>query len=88
MSAAALLRDVRRMARYRYSWPGGYALALVMTDGGILCADCVRAEYRQISYETRHGLRGGWSAAGVDHAENWDEPATCDHCGKTIGGYQ
>ena len=46
MSAAAeLLRRVRAMARERYAWPGGYALALVTTDGGILCPDCVRAEY-------------------------------------------
>lgn len=86
MSAAALLRDVRRMARDRYAWPGGYALALVMTDGGILCPNCVRAEYRQIIRATRDGSRDGWGAAGVDHAGNWDDPETCDHCGATIGG--
>lgn len=84
MNATELLRDVRQMARDRYAWPGGYALALVTTDGGMLCPDCVRAEYRQISNATRHGLRDGWGAAGIDCAANWETSEHCDHCGKLI----
>lgn len=84
MTARDLLRQVRRMAREKYAWPGGYSLALVMTDGAVLCPDCVRSEYRQISHETRHGMSGGWAAAAVDCAANWEESETCEHCSKLI----
>ena len=28
----------------------------------------------------------GWLVVAVDCAANWDEPSTCDHCNRTMGG--
>lgn len=79
MSAAQTLRDVRAFIRSPYAWPGGYPLLLVMSDGETVCAKCARAEYRQISRETRDGSRNGWAAHAV--VAHWEgEPETCAHC--------
>lgn len=78
-----LLRQVREFIRQTHAWPGGYPKILIMTDGATLCAKCARAEYRQISYATRHGLRDGWGAHGV--TIHWEGPAECcAHCGAEI----
>lgn len=39
----------RFVRRERYAWPGGYELALIMSDGALLCADCVRENFCNIS---------------------------------------
>jgi hypothetical protein len=75
-----ILRTVRAFIRQPVTFPGCYPLVLVCADGGTLCAKCARSEYRQISHETRHHLRGGWAALGVD--VHWEgAPIECDHCG-------
>lgn len=75
------LQAVREFIRQPYAWPGGYPLVLVLSDGETLCATCARAEYRQISNATRHNLRDGWRAAGVE--VHWEgEPEICAHCGR------
>lgn len=76
-----VLVEVREFIRHPSVFPGGYPKILVMADGETLCPACARAEYRQISNETRHNLQGGWKAGGVDiHYEG--EPVICAHCGK------
>lgn len=74
----------RYVRRERYAWPGGYALALIMADGGALCPDCVEANFSQISYSHRHGIRDGWKPLGVECEANVDGACTCDHCGREI----
>ena len=78
MGAARIVR------RERYAWPGGYPLVLVLTDGAVLCPTCVTAEWGSISWGTRHYLRNGWEAAGLDILEAPDAEVICDHCGTTI----
>lgn len=72
------------VARERFAWQGGYALFALMSDGETLCADCVRAEYRQIAWATRVKDRGGWACEGFDHTGNVDDAPTCAHCGRVI----
>lgn len=81
------LRAVRAFIRQPYAWPGGYPMALLMSDGETLCAKCARAEYRQISNSTRHALRDGWRAADV--FVHWEgAPLICAHCGaETASAY-
>lgn len=74
----------RYVRRERYAWPGGYALALVLADGGALCPDCVASEFPQISYSHRHRLRDDWRPVGVASEADADEGCTCDHCGRTV----
>lgn len=76
--------ELRRAIRARFAWPGGYALFGVCSDGGVLCAPCMAAEYRQIAYARRHDLRDGWKVEAVDCTANCDEPPMCDHCGEGL----
>ena len=77
------------VARYPYAWPGGYARALVMDDGGLVCARCVREEFSLIAHDTRNRWRSGWDAAGWIHTGEMDAPEQefCDHCGRTMDSF-
>lgn len=82
MGAARIVR------REKYAWPGGYPLALVMTDGELLCPHCVAEEFSQISFAARHKLRDGWkpeALAILDDSEP-ESPELCAHCGKDFHG--
>ena len=74
------LQAVQDFIRKPYTFPGGYPLILIMQDGGTLCRDCARTEYRLISDSTRKSCRDGWQAEAVDI--HWEgPPVSCDHCG-------
>ena len=77
------MRALRLCASHPYAWPGGYPHYVVTADGGALCHDCVKAEYKLVYRSTRDDLRDGWTIAGIDI--NWeDADLLCDHCGKGI----
>lgn len=66
-----------------YAWPGGYPLALLMSDGETLCFDCGKTEGRQIIQSIRLADRSGWRAIGC--FIHWEGPAEiCAHCGAEI----
>ncbi len=77
-------QELKAAIRDKFAWPGGYAFFGVCDDGGILCCNCMRAEFRQIIWARKHELKTGWRVAGVDHTGNCDEPETCDHCNNPI----
>lgn len=83
MDTNTLLRSVRSAARNKYAWPGGYPIFILMEDGGTLCPDCAKNNYRQISQATRMGGYYGWSAAGVD-VNCEDKDMVCCHCNEPI----
>jgi hypothetical protein len=77
MGAARIVR------REKYAWPGGYPLALVLTDGALLCPACVAAEFSQVSYAHRHRINDGWRPAGLAvlyDAQDDGASETCAHC--------
>lgn len=77
------LRAAKEYVRHPYSWPGGYPKALITADGGCLCADCVKKEWRQICEESFENTNCGFRVAGVDvNYENTE--LYCDHCGKQM----
>jgi len=66
-----------------YAWPGGYPLYFVADDGGALCFDCVRAEYRSVSHSIRNKENDGWRVVAC--CVNWeDNYMDCAHCGERI----
>lgn len=89
-----LLTNRAHMARYvatqSFAWPGGYLLLLLTEDAGILCPDCVRAEYRQIyaAAIARRWADQSWRPAAVSSLGDWDKPEegaiTCDHCNRDV----
>lgn len=96
--AAGLKRSVtdhraaaEAIARDLYSWPGGYELVAVTTCGDVLCAECVRKEFRQVYSASAHD---GWRIAAVGNATGPDDDSgnivldcetACDNCGRNIG---
>jgi hypothetical protein len=79
---ASLLQWVRLVGRY--GWLGGYTHAVLLDDGGVLGPECVRPNYREVSWATRHGEHNGWCAVGIVALDGEDEPTTCAHCGKEL----
>ncbi len=81
--SATILRAVRHAIRHKYAWPGGYPIYTIMSDGELMCAECARANYRQISNATRHGDRDGWAAIGAE--VYWEGPdELCAQCGAML----
>lgn len=78
MGAARIVR------RERFAWPGGYPLVLVLTDGAVLCPDCVAGEWSNISRAHRTNARDGWQPAGYSIEEAPELDVHCDHCNKRI----
>lgn len=65
-----LRHQIFTVARHKFAWPGGYAMVLVMADGAVLCADCVRENAALIARSTRDPKsRTGWEASGVSTVE-------------------
>lgn len=74
-------KSVRSAIRSPYAWPGGYPIYVVLADGAMLCSACARENYRQIAWETRLGVDGGWKALGSTILyETEDQPEQCAHC--------
>mgnify|MGYP003629608682 FL=1 len=73
-----ILNTFKETIRKPYAWPGGYTIALYLSDGERICAPCARDEWRLIVGDTIDGY-GSWQAgfAGV----YWEGPSQlCCHC--------
>lgn len=69
------------IARYHYSWPGGYEMFAITDDGGTLCYCCCRTEFGLIA----RAIQGdGWNVVAFESTSNLDEPEMCSHCSKVI----
>lgn len=75
MGAARLVR------RDVYAWPGGYEMALMTTDGELLCHMCVEENFDSISWAHRHAADDGWRPHGYVEIEGPGD-AHCAHCSK------
>lgn len=62
-----------------YSWPGGYDIAYYVQDGFLFCGECAQRIVHDEGFDTADKPR--W-AEGTDM---WEEPQTCDHCGRLVG---
>ncbi len=81
--ADGMIEQTKQFIREPCAWPGGYPKVLVMNDGGCLCSECAKSEFKQIVYAIKHALRDGWQAEGISiHYEG--EPIVCDHCSVEI----
>jgi hypothetical protein len=71
-------------ALWRYVWPSGYPVFLVMVDGGSLCSKCVLENLREIVWAANHpDADKQWEPLNAEI--NWeDHNLICDHCGDFI----
>jgi len=75
-------KQIKEAIRQEFAWPGGYRIFLVTDDGGTLCCDCARKEYRQIVWDKLNRCSTGWNIEGMFLDCDTDEPIYCDHCNK------
>lgn len=73
---------------------GGYETFAVMSDGEILCADCVNDPTNPVmispyEYIRLEGYPADWTIVGIESSEGFDSDlrrnAVCSHCGQKIG---
>lgn len=66
-----------------FAWPGGYPMALLMSDGEVIDSKSVRENYRTIRRAQRLSRSDCWTPAEV--FIHWEgEPLTCAHSGRMI----
>lgn len=78
-------KRVKDAIRQGGAWPGGYPLSIIMSDGGAVCTDCARQEWRQIAHDTIKFWKTGWNASGAEVL--WEGGNRCDHCGGCLDAY-
>lgn len=77
------LGAVKDAIRNPYAFPGGYPKFILCHDGGCLCTDCARSNFRSIAHSAIADIRDGWKPEGADI--NWENTdLTCDNCGNKI----
>lgn len=80
MDTKALKKAIRNGP---YTWPGGYPMYFITSDGAALSFQAVLENYCTVLSSMRHGVNDGWRVVGVDI--NWeDRGLTCDHSGGQI----
>jgi hypothetical protein len=86
MEAKDIIQNVKRAIREPFSFPGGYPVYTVLTDGELLCPDCARENFRQVVASTKEaekdGYSDGWSASGIQVL--WEGSEYCAHCQKLL----
>lgn len=71
----------KQVARQCHTWPGGYELFAITDDGGVLCFNCCRTEFRLIATSYQGD---GRRVVGIGNASELDERIYCDHCNRGI----
>ena len=61
---ASALDKLRMMRRELYAWPGGYPIRPILSDGGTLCTDCLKAEYPAVYRDTLQAEKYDWPDSG------------------------
>lgn len=82
MHATQLLAWVRKVGRF--DWLGSDIHAVLMDSGALIGPECVRPNYRHISFATRHNSeRNDWCAVAIAVLDG-SEPYSCAHCGGAL----
>ncbi len=85
LPARERINRVKDALRRRYTFPGGYELAIYLADGSRICRECTLENWKEIVTETRYPGSGdrSWGICGVDIY--WEgPPETCCQCGKEM----
>lgn len=65
----------------KYTFPGGYAVYFITSDGAVLSHDSVRSEFRIVADSIRSKANDGWRVIGIGCTCEDDEIPSCDHSG-------
>lgn len=71
-----------------FAWPGGYAIAYITSDGGVLCAKCAReAEAEGLTQDPddkQWFIEAATTTDILDDGLDDNDYTTCDNCYKAI----
>lgn len=85
MKTRQTINRIKNAIRNKYAWPGGYAIFGICNDGGILCADCMGENFRQILWSVKDNISDGWRVDGLTHAGEMDfDGDCCAHCNREL----
>jgi hypothetical protein len=81
-----VLNHVKNAIRKPFSFPGGYPVYTVLSDGELLCPDCARENFRQVVASTKEAEKDGfsdsWAASGAQVL--WEGSEYCSHCSRLL----
>lgn len=69
-----------------WAFPGGYRLAFVCHDGGVLSYKAVKDNLYSVVHSTRHNYRDGWHVVGLICVDECEGAIYCDHTGELLNG--
>jgi hypothetical protein len=96
MTTRNTINKLKYAIRNKYAWPGGYEFFGICSDGGTLCPDCMKENFRPIIWSIKNKVNDGWKVDTIDCAvsleseeyclENPEEYSLtiCEHCSKIL----
>jgi len=75
---------LRFIVMYPLSFPGLYEHCAMTQDGGLICSDCVKENYKEMFSAAKNGGDQQWEIVGII-TDCQVENASCAHCSKEIG---
>lgn len=83
MNALSLLEIKKLLRSGMFTFPGGYPMFFVTSDGATLSFDSVREQWKNVCWDHIYQQSTGWNVVAVDiNYENGE--LYCDHSGKRI----
>ena len=82
ISTVSQLKSTLRAGKYTF--PGGYAVYFITSDGAVLSHDSVRSEFRNVADSIRSKANDGWRVIGIGCTCDDDEIPNCDHSGSPV----
>jgi hypothetical protein len=80
------VKGLMRFIKNPYAWPGGYEVAMITDDGGLICHRCAGEEKLNIISSIKSGTSDGWLPFG--YGIDYEGPVHCDHCGRSMANYE
>lgn len=67
-----------------HTFPGGYRLFFITSDGACLSFSSVLDNLQEIYYSIMHDMNDGWKIIGLSSVEECDEEVYCDHSNELL----
>lgn len=76
-------RFIEQLRQGPYTFPGGYPVHFILSDGESLCFACAKEQCGLVARAIRDQSREGWRAVAADI--DWEDGTMqCAHCNKPI----
>ena len=67
-----------------YTFPGGYRLFFITSDGACLSFSSVLDNLQSIYYSIMHDINDGWRIIGLSSVEECEDEVYCDHSNELL----